>query len=288
LEVLTREDTISISGEVNEENLTDLKINGEPLVVAAGFFAKTYNIGEGENKFSIVALDMAGNEDSIDLVVVRDTMISGKTGTDLYPVDGEWVEIDGSWFSTTNIQGLRVDTEETTTLYVGGRVVSGPNMVHEVELELEEGINVIVVKVVDEAGNEGTVLEKTLHYDSIPPGIHVIEPLSGTTSKHSNLTIRGRTVGASLLKVNGVNVTITSGGDFLTVMTLAKGPNQIELEVWDAIGNHNSTNLQITYEPDESSVQDGFGQMVLFIIIIAIGVVALVVVMIIKRMKKQL
>ena len=287
LEVLTREDTISVSGEVIEQNLTDLKINSEPLVVAAGYFAKTYHIGEGENTFSIVALDMAGNEDSIDLIVVRDTMISGNTVTDLYPVDGEWVEIEGIWYSTTHIQGLRVETEEVTTLYVSGVEVSGPGMVHDIHLELEEGSNVLLIKVVDEAGNEETVMERSLFYDSISPEIQILEPLPGITSKEKHLTVRGLTVGAVLLKVNGVEVTISPGGDFQTVLTLVKGPNQIEVEVWDAIGNFNSTNLQITYEPKEPAIQDGIGQTLTIIVVIALVVVALVGLMFMKRMKKQ-
>ena len=126
-----------------------------------------------------------------------------------------------------------------------------------------------------------------MFYDSISPEIQILEPLPGITSKEKHLTVRGLTVGAVLLKVNGVEVTISPGGDFQTVLTLVKGPNQIEVEVWDAIGNFNSTNLQITYEPKEPAIQDGIGQTLTIIVVIALVVVALVGLMFMKRMKKQ-
>jgi hypothetical protein len=59
---------ITIKGKTDKD--VEIQVNGSPVVVGLdGSFTKTYRLSEGDNKLSIVATDLAGNEEKKEMTI---------------------------------------------------------------------------------------------------------------------------------------------------------------------------------------------------------------------------
>jgi hypothetical protein len=70
-------------------------------------------------------------------------------------------------------------------------------------------------------------------------------------------------------------------GAFEVITTLEKGLNDIRVEAWDAVGNHNLTTLEIHYRPRDVNGEEPTPTLVL--VLIAVVVAVIVVVFLIKK-----
>lgn len=62
--------TVTVSGSVDDGEVTEVDINGETVaLVAGGNFSKTMTLSEGDNTITITAVDSAGNSGSASVVV---------------------------------------------------------------------------------------------------------------------------------------------------------------------------------------------------------------------------
>lgn len=140
---LTRESQVEIKGTV--EMGATVTLNGDGVSTMAGTFSKIVDLKtEGVNNFTVVAVDDAGNSETVTFKVHRDSsivlVIEG-------PVDGlktknETVTV----FGITDPEASVKVNNETLTANMAGRFT--------VTLDLEIGDTEIVVKVEDELGNK--------------------------------------------------------------------------------------------------------------------------------------
>lgn len=275
-EVITMETSVAISGEVDDDTLETVVINGDDYMIVDGFFAKVFPLQEGINVFDISVTDLAGNTDAISVMVVRDTT-APNGDTVVSPIDGELIEVDGNTFSTGQVIRVVITMDEPVVITLAGGQASEPNAVHEFEHTLIEGSNTIPIRIIDEAGNEAPAIRLVIYYDTTPPSLLVSEPPDGATTRERTVTVRGTAGnGAVSVRVGGQEVTLGAGGGFETTITLDKGGNLIELEALDAMSNKASMNLTLTYEP-RAPETDGEGVPVV-VVSACLGIIAIVIV----------
>ena len=135
--------------------------------------------------------------------------------------------------------------------------------------------------MVDRAGNEAQVLDVVVLYDTRSPALTVTVPVSGITVREPTVTVIGSAPGAARVSVGGIEVTPGQDGAFEARVPLEKGSNEVKVEAWDAVGNHNSTSLEINYRP--RSVDDDGSSVVLVLVPIAVVVAFVLVVVLLKR-----
>ena len=137
-----------------------LTINGLNIDIAEnGSFSVPFGLLEGANAFTIVAIDQAGNQETVRTSVVLDThppiLIVKVTGLSK-DKSGQWV------FSTkegTTIMTIRGNTDGALKILVNGQMVPiGEGGFFEYELPLTANAkNTVKITAVDAAGNEKVV-----------------------------------------------------------------------------------------------------------------------------------
>ncbi|MEK7353891.1 MAG: Ig-like domain-containing protein, partial [Chloroflexota bacterium] len=106
------------------------------------------------------------------------------------------------------------------------------------------GINTILVRAVDTAGNIGTSGTRTVRIDPRKPNITIFSPAEGFVTSNPVVTVTGRVVnadaGSITLRVNGIVVaTGLSSGDFSVLVILFPGRNSIIASGYGTGGNGN-------------------------------------------------
>jgi hypothetical protein len=118
-----------------------------------------------------------------------------------------------------------------------------------------ENTYTLVVQAVDKAGNTA---EKTITFtiDKTEPGISELIPATGTKTTKSSIMVSGKTEPDAIVKINGIDVPVSSYGSFSKEITLSKGENTITIASTDLAGNTNTEMITITYQPKKE--QKGF------------------------------
>ena len=220
---------------------------------ATGAFAFDYPLTEGMNGLVILVTDRVGNTNQTVLSVLLDTIPPTLTITS--PEEGT-ITNDGGVF----VSG-RTDSDASVT--INGVPVPVAQDSFTRQLTLGDGTQDIVVRAVDEAGNEAfrTV---TVTVDLTPP-VLVIEKPAGGRAETSEATfyITGDTdEDIDVVFVNGERRT-TLPGEFAIDVSLVEGTNEYVFAVVDAAGNRNETTVIITRDttaPDysiEVTAKDG-------------------------------
>lgn len=284
MDILTRESGMAISGKVDDTTIDVVVINGEENLVVDGTFAKVVTLVEGTNTFDISVMDRAGNGDALTIVVMRDSEPPEGEAV-VSSIEGDLLDVDGDTYSPHPVVLVTVIMDEPVVINLPGGPASEPREVHEFEHTLTEGKNTITIEVTDVAGNEAPTILLTVHYDSTPPHIILMEPADGATTKESEVTIRGNAgTDAFSVRVNGRALTLAPGGNFEGTVMLEEGSNLIEVEAWDAVENMESKNLTVVYEPPET---DPDGEGISMLLVAAIVVIVVVVVMVIIVMSRR-
>jgi hypothetical protein len=165
-------------------------------------------------------------------------------------------------------------------LKVGDNWGSWENFVGKRVLELNEGLNVVMVQVRDRAGNESAPAKLELYYSARPPEVEkvVAEDVSGREVETTldNLpsvlaepayTLQIPAEPGVFLFVNGEKIEPT-GGFWVVNLRLREGKNTFILSTVDLAGSMWEKTLEITYTPKAATAQPtpgkGFGYIPLF------------------------
>ncbi len=167
----TNQSILSLEGEVSD--FYQLLVNESNIVVQNGSFSALLDLLEGENYFSVVAEDIAGNRSEEEITVVCDLVP---------PV----IHLD-SYKELTNQPQIEISGYIEEENLADGRVVLVNELgSQEMELFFEDqhfniiidltvGVNELTIKVVDKASNEAQ-LTATVEYLPSIPEIYLIQP----------------------------------------------------------------------------------------------------------------
>jgi RHS repeat-associated protein len=197
-------------------------------------------LSEGNNCFSAVAIDAAGNQSpaSADLAVVLDTMapqIAVQSPAAGLLTKAAQIDVAGS--VDEPVAGVTVAGLATT--------VSGQDF-SKAAVPLQEGSNILQLEAVDLAGNHGSA-SVSLTRDSTPPPAPQLDPVASPTNQAlatlSGSAEAGAGVALRVLRPDGSSEslgTLSAGADgrfSLAAVPLVEGENTLSAVASDAAGN---------------------------------------------------
>jgi len=240
-DMLTNASFVMLTGTTGAD--VTLTVNMRPVIHAAGEFIHQLDLIEGLNLFEILAEDRFGNTAFLVLNVTRDSISPELQVT--APRDELWVnrtlvEIVGI---ATGHDILLVSVHRQHTDIIELEVETDELGYFVVEVELEEGSNVIVVTALDAAGNEFRV-RRTVFSDTTPPTVEIVSPVHGTLTNRASLPVVFE-VGedADQVYINGRRIMAT--GSITQNVLLVEGMNNITVRVLDELQNEARTSMVV-------------------------------------------
>jgi hypothetical protein len=239
--LLTNISTIWLRGETEAGARVMVNLLEVPHVT--GEFAIELHLMEGSNRFQVQAIDGHLNTAFIEITVTLDTTpptLVLSHPRDQLALNVTVVEVVGiaTGHDVVLVSVLRQHTD-IIDLEVGT-----DDMGHfAVEVELEEGPNVIVVTALDAAGNRVEV-RRTVIADTTPPTVEIISPVHGTLTNRVSLPVVFE-VGADAAMVYMNGRRILANGTIEQNVLLVEGMNNITVRVLDVLRNEAVTSIVV-------------------------------------------
>lgn len=260
--LLTKQTTVALAGTVTDATTVTLLVNGTPVTVSAedGSFSvpSTALANEGDNTFTFVATDAAGNSTTATRHVTRDTQ--PPTLTIAAPADNE---ISNN--ASVTVSGSATDASAVTVTVNGTPATRDASGTFSAPLTLSEGPGTITVVATDAAGNASTAT-RARTVDLTPPTLTVTQPSGRVVTKENAASVSASVSDATAvsLSVNGVTTSIATDGTFSTSVPLtADGSAPIAIIATDAAGNHTDVSRSVIRDTSAPTVtlttpNDGF------------------------------
>ena len=240
-DMLTNASFVMLTGRTGAD--VTLTVNMMTVPHMAGEFDHRLDLNEGLNRFEVLAEDRFGNTAFLELRVTRDSFPPDLVGS---------APRDQLWLNRTHVEIVGIATGHDVVLVSVLRQhtdiidleVGTDDMGHfAVEVELEEGPNVIVVTALDEAGNRVKV-RRTVIVDTTPPTVVIVSPVHGTLTNRASLPVVFE-VGedADQVYLNGKRV--LANGTIEQNVLLVEGMNNITVRVLDALRNEAQTSIVV-------------------------------------------
>lgn len=234
--------TLTSAANVNVTGMIEpggrVTVNGQNASVDSntGVWYRVVPLKAGANTITVVAWDRVGNNATAVLTVRRDSVPpSLQVGT---PSEG----------LVTNAQNITVSgaTELTAQITINGLGVYNNNGQFNTLFTLNPGLNRLVIRAADAAGNFAEIVINVTFDDTVPY-IAVATPVDGYVSANSTILVRGLTEPGATVIVGGFPA-VNLNGMFQTNYTLKEGKNFILIKITDAAGNENQLTINVTYD----------------------------------------
>ena len=224
-EVLTNKETFQVNGTT--ETGATVTINAKAADVEAdGSFTMTVDLKEGDNTFTVVAVDGYGNTAQLVRKVRRDSIPPALDVTSP-KADLRTKE------KTVAVQG---EAEAGAVLTINANRVSFTGTAFSKDMPLDkEGENDFTVIATDKAGNFNVVHLKVIRKTQVLLKINM--PVNGTKTKNETVAVEGLTDPGATVEVGGLEVVASGTGKFRVVMNLTIGENAIDVKAIDDLGN---------------------------------------------------
>jgi hypothetical protein len=211
------------------------------------FTTLNINLDEGSTMVIVRAIDGAGNEASIDVVFVVDSvapsLIALVNGEDATKYTG-----DGLLMTSADSVLLTIITDEEAILKVNGEIVTLEGTEVTIVHPLEEGAQTIRVRVEDLAGNGLDLDPINVDVDWSPPTLSLDASMPGMTEE-ALLTLRGTTEANCTLYVNGARISVDGSGLFIKNFLLNEGNNILVVVSTDMYGQSASLVYEVQMTP---------------------------------------
>jgi len=190
---------------------------------------------EGENLFTVYAVDNAGNHRSSEIYVFRDTIAPLLSVNHTYPHE----------LANVSFIDIEVETESGVELWVQGQSVFLPSFATNITIPipLNEGNNLVNVTVRDAAGNWANA-NLSFTVDSIFPSLDWITPVDGEIVESHLVPLKWN------LSETTIGYISVDGGNWISVPAQA-GTSQWSV-VLDLVGEHEFC-LQFT-DPSRNTI----------------------------------
>ncbi|MEM4308771.1 MAG: S8 family serine peptidase [Thermoplasmata archaeon] len=232
---------VLVTGKVTETNLDKVEVNGIMVDVATdGSFAKVLYLSEGSHTITVKAFDKAGHVVTESVSIIIDSVAPGITVTN--PQAGEYIPA-----TSINVTGT---TEPGSVVKVNGynATVFSDGTFYYV-LSVSDGPLTITIVSTDAAGNTNTK-QISVIVDATAPVIAITNPPNNSVFNKSTVLVNGTIVEANLkaLSINGIGVSVGTGGTFGYYLTLADGTQEITVVAEDMAGNKVTVKRTVTVD----------------------------------------
>jgi DNA-binding MarR family transcriptional regulator len=235
--------SVLIAGQVDEPMLGDLvKISGVPVTLSDGTFELLLsNLDEGPHTFDVVAIDLAGNTETLFVNVIVDTLPPALKLVS--PNDGLTNQ------ATVLVEGT---SEAGAYLTISGTQVPLNGDAFSYTMDLLEGRNVITVTVADAAGNVNST-QRVVDLDTVAPSLIVNYLDNGTLYSVGNLvdisgaTEPGARVIITILDIE-VEALVYPDGSFVQTLTIDVSDTPVTVRAEDTATNGVSLDLSVILE----------------------------------------
>jgi hypothetical protein len=240
--LVTNVRNITISGST--ELSARVTFNGLSVYTNNGQFNALFKLKEGLNQIRIRATDPAGNYAEVLVNVTYDNqppfiIVAA-------PVD--------NFVSASNNVMVKGLTEPGATVVVGGFPATNVNGVFNINLTLKDGLNQVIIKATDMAGNELQMIIN-ITFDNVAPTLTIEFPSDGSQTSANNITVSGTIDGAKALWINGKAIDLSKvvNKKYTYTMTLAVGNNPITVTAEDSVGNMAQKNVNVVRAKGKST-----------------------------------
>jgi hypothetical protein len=267
--------TAFIAGRMDAD-LDYIFINGENRSALPGEFALQVDLVEGENIFTLVALDRAGNENRHIITITRDTRAPKYTVEDVTVLDGTITQSGSDFYASGETLVIHVRVDELSTFSIGSASESGTGQ-FSFQYTIQEGSNSITIEVEDPMGNLADPYHYAVIYDPEPPTVVVTSPLDGYITHLGEVVLKGVIDdGRSQVWVNDVPAGVRDDGSWELTVALSWGENDFTVRGRDRAGNEASVTHGIERKEKAEVTESNAGSYILGIVIgLVIGVVAM-------------
>lgn len=221
--------TVSVTVRGTTEPGAVVAVGQVPCTVAPdGTFSTDVPLLEGQNKFLVVAVDRALNENTSLVVVVRDTLVPMLDVNS--PENGTWTNA-----TTVSVTGY---VSLDATLEVNGVPVAFSTGRFSYEMPLTEGRFEVALRAVDRAGNGNRTL-LVLNVDWTPPRLEVLRPdrdTVHTSAGHIEFSGEVHETALGAFTINGTAVGVFLDV-FLAGFSVPEGRTCFVLRAEDLAGN---------------------------------------------------
>jgi len=235
--LVTNQSQIVIQGNVDDA--ASLTLDGIPTTLASDGSFSTGNIAlnEGDNRFTFVATDAAGNSTQTNITITRDSITPVITITE--PVDG--------LVTSLAEQGFSGSLSEVASLTFNGIAIplASDNSFTIAPIPLNVGANSFTFIATDAANNSSQVIVSVTR-DTVGPTITIVSPANNTLTTSESIDITGSVSEISSLTINGAPVVVAGDLSFGVTIPLAEGANTLTLLASDNAGNLGQAILTIS------------------------------------------
>ena len=226
--LVTSQTQIVIQGNVDDA--ATLTLDGVPITLATDGTFSTGNtaLNEGDNSFTFIATDAAGNNTEISITITRDSVTPVITITD--PVDG---------LVTSNTeQGFSGSVSEAASLAFNGITIplSPDNSFTIAPIPLNAGANSFTFIATDAANNSSQVIV-TVTRDTVGPTITLSSPANNTLTTNDSINVRGSISELASITINGAPIALAGDLSFSASVALNEGSNTLTILAIDNAGN---------------------------------------------------
>ncbi len=226
--------SVVISGTVNDPRAR-IVVNGINAAVDRGTFRANVNLVEGNNTIAAVATDAFGNTGNDTVTLIVDTKppfveITSPTASSL--INSRLVTVTGVTDKNTGSVTVSARSGET-----GTTAVLNAGSFTAKDVKLAEGMNVITVRALSQAGNVGTATVRVM-VDSVAPRLAITAPKDKMVTNKKMIAVSGTVDKQSaMVRVNDTPVQVSRGVFTLSGLNLAEGTNTITATAVDRAGN---------------------------------------------------
>jgi len=198
------------------------------------FITGQVSLNEGATKYTIRAIDAAGNENVTEVMFILDSqppsLVILVNGEDANKYTG-----DGLLMTSAETVQLTVNTDEDAILLLNGETIAMDGTKYTLDHSLVVGFQTITVRVEDPAGNAFESDPIRIEVDWTPPQLSLDASMPVSTEE-ALLSLRGRTEPNCTVTVNGVRISVDSRGTFVKNFLLNEGSNSIVVLSTDRYG----------------------------------------------------
>ena len=152
----------------------------------------------------------------------------------------------------TNSQTIEVlgTTDVGARAYINGQLVEIDYTFISKTVLLNEGPNVIKVKVIDLIGNDEEIIINVI-VDTQAPYLAIISPMNGAIVNTKDVRLMGHTESTGVtIQISGLTVPVDEEGYFTVDVILEPGINHLEITAVDEVGNERRLPVTLTFDGD--------------------------------------